>query len=337
MTNILVLGGTAWLGREVARQAIAAGHRVSCLARGNGGIADGAELVRADRDRPDAYAEVADRQWDLVIDVSRQPGQVRAAAAALGGTLGESGRWVFVSTGSVYVAGAEHHHGDESDPVRQPTTAEVATAETYGEGKVAGEQALVELLGADRVSIARAGLIAGPGDGSDRFGYWPAAFARAAADGQAPVLVPDILDQPIQLIDVRDIAGWLLQAGLAGNAGTFDIVGIPSTVGEMLAIARDAAGHTGEIVTVTPEWLTAQQVQNWSGPRSLPLWLPDGHELSVSRPASAAVAAGLSRRPIVEMVADVLADEQQRGLDRDRSAGLTWTQERELIDQALSH
>ncbi len=336
MTNTLVLGGTAWLGREVARQAIAAGHRVSCLARGNGGIIDGAELVLADRDRPDAYAEVADRRWDLVIDVSRQPGQVRAAAAALGSTLGESGRWVFVSTGSVYLAGAEHHHGDESDPVRPPTTAEVATAESYGEGKVACEQALVEVLGADRVSIARAGLIAGPGDGSDRFGYWPAAFARAAADGQAPVLVPDIGDQPIQLIDVRDTAGWLLHAGLDGHAGIFDIVGIPSTVGDVLAIARAAAGHTGETVTVSPEWLTAHQVRNWSGPTSLPLWLPDGHELSVSRPASAAVAAGLSRRPMVEMVADVLADEQHRGLDRDRAAGLSRSEEHALIDRAKS-
>ncbi|MGI8415772.1 MAG: NAD-dependent epimerase/dehydratase family protein [Nakamurella sp.] len=322
MAAILILGGTAWLGREVAVQGIAAGHAVTCLARGTAETASGAELVKADRGEPDAYAGVAGRTWDVVVEVSRQPGQVREAMAALAPSLGAAGHWVFVSTGSVYSDGAEHHSGTEEDPIKEPLTENVADPEHYGEGKVACERAVVDALGADRATVARVGLIAGPGDGSDRFGYWPAAFGRAVDDG-APVLVPDIHDQSVQVIDVRDLAGWLLRAGVDRCAGTFDVVGIASTVGELLGAAKTAARFTGEVVAGDPEWLIGQQVGYWAGPRSLPLWLRAGHELSVPRTAAKAVAAGLNRRPYAELATDVMADECDRGVDRGRRAGLT--------------
>lgn len=131
---------------------------------------------------------------------------------------------------------------------------------------MACERAVVDALGADRATIARVGLIAGPGDGSDRFGYWPAAFGRAVDDG-APVLVSDVPDQSVQVIDVRDLAGWLLRAGVDRCAGTFDVVGIASTVGQLLGAAKTAARFTGEVVAVDPEWLIGQQVGYWAGPR----------------------------------------------------------------------
>lgn len=331
MANILILGGTAWLSREVAAQAVAAGHEVTCLARGTTDPAPGSRLVRADRDLPGAYDGVAGERWDLIVDVSRQPGQVRSAATALRPALGDHGHWVFVSTGSVYLPDAARLAGNEDDPVKDPLDGDEATGETYGEGKVACELALLEILGDDRVTIARAGLIGGPGDGSDRFGYWPTAFARAVADDQGPVLVPDVPDLPAQVIDVRDLAAWLLQAGLARTAGVFDTVGIPTTVGEVLRTCREIAGHTGNVVGRDPGWLTEHEVGYWSGPKSLPLWLPDDHELAVPRSGGKAAAAGLTRRPLTDMIADVQADETARGLDRDRTAGLTRAEELELI------
>jgi 2'-hydroxyisoflavone reductase len=100
--RILVLGGTAWLGRTIARTAVDAGHDVTCLARGSTGSApDGVRFVTADRDEPGAYDEVASERWDGVIDVARQPGQVKCAVAALAAA---TSRWIFVSTGNVYAS-----------------------------------------------------------------------------------------------------------------------------------------------------------------------------------------------------------------------------------------
>lgn len=332
MTQILVLGGTAWLGREVARRAVADGHAVTCLARGRAGdFPPGVTPVTADRDTPDAYAAVADGPWDVVIDVSWQPGQVRDAMAAVGPALADDGHWVYVSSGSVYVDRSEDLAGDESDPVQPPIDSDVAGAEDYSGAKVACEQA-VRTLGEPRVCLARVGLIGGPGDASDRLGHWPAAFARAADDGQAAVLVPDVPDAVVQVIDVRDLAAFLLLAGRQRVAGPVDVVGAPTTFGAVVTGAREVAGHTGPVVPAAPGWLVEQGVGHWAGPRSLTLWLPEGHALSVPRPARAAVAAGLQRRSLADTLTDVLADERARGLERERRSGLTRAEEVLLLE-----
>lgn len=331
MTNILVLGGTAWLGREVARQAVQDGHAVTCLARGEAGDPPaGVEWVQADRDAPDAYAALTDRVWDVVLDVSWQPGQVRGAVAALGPALAHDGHWVYVSSGSVYSGRREDLVGDESDPAHPPLEGDTATAEDYSGAKVACEQA-VRTLGEARVCLARVGLIGGPGDGSDRLGYWPAAFARAADGGQAPVLVPDAPGSSVQVIDVRDLAAFLLLAGRQRVAGPVDVVGELTTLGEVIAAARGVAGHTGAVVPADPAWLADQGVGHWSGSRSLTLWLPQDHALSVPRPARVAVAAGMRRRPLTDTLDDVLVDERSRGLDRERRSGLIRDEERALL------
>ncbi len=206
--RMLVLGGTAWLGAALARTAVAVGDEVTCLARGaSGDVPDGVAWVRADRDAPGAY-DALTGEWDLVLDVARQPGQVRSAVAAL---ADRAAHWVFVSSGNVY---ADHRQvgTDEEAPLLPALEGDVMTSmDVYGEAKVACEQHVLQGCG-ERALLARVGLIGGPGDSFDRSGYWPWRFAHPAADDGA-VLVPDAPAHATQMIDVRDLATWLLAAG----------------------------------------------------------------------------------------------------------------------------
>lgn len=331
--RLLILGGTAWLGREVAATALREGHEVTCLARGTAGpVADGARLVIADRDDPAAYDAVAGEQWDAVVDVAWHPGHVRRSVGALASGVGHH---VFVSSCSVY---AEHSvaGADESADVLPALADDVmATMETYGEAKVACERAVVEGVGPDRAAVLRAGLIAGFGDDSGRTGYWPMRFAHPASDDGA-VLVPDAPDLGMQLIDVRDLAAWIVELAAGGVAGIFNATGPSQPLVDVLAAAQQAAGHDGELVGVGQEWLTTSEVGPWAGPMSLPLWLPLPEYAGFgTRDTTAAVAAGLRTRPLVDTFAAALEWEEREGIGRRRGAGLTDDDERRLLSAAL--
>ena len=326
--RILVLGGTAWLGGAVAQAALDRGHAVTALARGeSGAVPPGTELVRADRGRPDAYAGVAESDWDGVVDVSRQPGHVRSALAALGQ---RAGHWAFVSSCSVYAA-HDTPGADESAAVLPALVGDEATPETYGEGKVACEEAVLSAVGTDRALVARAGLIAGPGDPTDRTGYWPLRFAHPSTDDGA-VLVPDSRGIGTQAVDVRDLAAWLVTSAERGTAGVMNACGPVVPLEEHLATARRVAGHDGPVVAASPAWLAAQGVQEWAGERSLPLWInTPGWEGFGARDTSRARASGLSTRPLAETLVDTLAWEMQSGPGRPRRAGLSPADERTLL------
>ncbi|GAB3155958.1 SDR family oxidoreductase [Microbacterium neimengense] len=319
--KLLVLGGTAWLGRTTAASAIAAGHDVTCAARGTD-VPDGARHVRLDRDIADGLAPLLDARWDAVIDVSRQPGQVRRATRRL-----RTDRYVFVSTCNVYASQADIGAA-ESAALLEPLDADVMTdPEDYGRAKVACEDAVREVFGTDRSAIVRPGLIGGPGDPTGRSTYWPRRFA-APSNPEGVVLAPDAPGLPTALIDVRDLADWLVQLAEGTGSGAFNAQGEPHPFPAHLEAAKAAAGHRGEIFSAAEEWLASQAVNEWVGPRSLPLWLRDTDWYGMNaRSTQRAVAAGLERRPLESTLADVLGGPVVSG------AGLTDEEERELLAQ----
>jgi nucleoside-diphosphate-sugar epimerase len=253
-----------------------------------------------------------------VVDVSRHPGQVRRAVAAL---KGGAAHWTFVSTVSVY---ADNHTPGQragTAPLRVPTAPEIerSTEETYGAAKVACEQA----VGTDAF-ICRAGLIVGPEDPTGRFTYWPARLARGGE-----VLVPAAPDDAVQLIDVRDVAAWIVHAAQAGLNGVFDTIGPPCRRGEFLAQCAQAVGADCGFIWADRAFLEANDVKRWAGPRSLPLWLPLP-EFSgfLTRDTSPAIAAGLTLRPLAETARDTLRWVRAAG---GPISGLTAEEERAVL------
>lgn len=293
--HVLVLGGTAFVGRAVVAEARACGHGVSLFNRGitNPNLFPETEKLRGDRTSD--LSALAHRTWDAVIDVAAyHPDVVRRSVAMLSQSVG---RYVFVSTLSVY---ADHSTSDgqrEGAPLLD-VDAVTDPSELYGTRKAACERVVVEALGS-RATVARAGLIVGPHDRTNRFVYWP---RRMAAGGR--VLAPGSPEDPLQFIDVRDLARWLLRAALADLPGTFNVTGQPIPFGRLL----DACRVPG--VAVEPVWIPSKQLLEagldpWMG---VPLWIgARGWEAANAVDTARAVDAGLSHRPLVDTVEGALA------------------------------
>jgi 2'-hydroxyisoflavone reductase len=276
--RLLVLGGTKFLGRHAVAHALADGHEVTTFTRGrtNPELFPDAEHLTGDRDG--GLDALRGREWDGVIDTSGYvPRVVRQSAELLRDAVR---RYVFVSTISVYA---------EPEELEDPATEDVQ--QHYGALKRACEQVVDEVYG-ERSARVRAGLIIGPYDPTDRFTYWP---RRLAAAGE--VLAPGDPGQPLQLIDARDLAAWLVRLALDGPGGTFDATGEQTTFGEVLERLRGDA----RLVWVQEQQVLDAGVQPWM---ELPLWLPrDAWEL-MERDISAARTAGLTFRPLEETARD---------------------------------
>lgn len=297
--RLLVLGGSVFLSRAAAVEAVRRGHEVTCANRGlTGSVPEGAAFVRFDR----ADAVPADlRGFDAVIDVGRHPSRVQRAVEAL-----PDAHWMFVSSVSVYADESTPGQGADAatlDPRYDDVDLRVEPS-AYGPMKVACEQLVRD--GAASASVVRPGLIVGPGDPTGRFTYWPVRLARAA---QAPVvLAPGRPDDIVQVIDVRDLAAWLVDLAEQRRAGTLDAVGPPRSLASLLDAVAAGCEARAEWAWVPQEFLRAQQVEPWAGPRSLPLWVPRP-ELAglLAHDAAPALAAGLRPRPLAETARDTLA------------------------------
>jgi len=327
--RLLVLGGTVFLSKAVAADAVRRGHTVVCAARGtSGAVPAGAELVRVDRDGgAAAFGPLGGAEFDAVVDVATMdPGWVRDALRAVGA---RAGHWTFVSSMSVYADHGTPGQDASSARLLPPVHERPAepTPDAYGGAKVASEQAVAELFEGPAF-LVRPGLIVGDGDPSDRFGYWPARLSRGGA-----VLVPEPLDAPVQLVDVADLAQWIVDAAQRRLAGVFDAVCRPVPLSDVLAgITAGVGAPAPELVPASPSWLAEHEVRPWSGPRSLPLWAPgEDYAGFMAHDVSASLAAGLRTRPLEDTAAAALEHELRLGLDRERKAGLSAAEEAELL------
>jgi nucleoside-diphosphate-sugar epimerase len=319
--RILIMGGTAFVGRHIAQAAIDAGHDVSLFHRGQTGAGLFPQATHLRGDRDEDLSALALSRWDATIDVCAYfPRQVRALAGALDG---RGGRYVFISSVSAYSPHVPWNY-PESAPLAEVTDpdATAVTNENYGGLKVACELASAELFGPD-TCIIRPTYVIGPYDRSYRFTWWVDRLARGGR-----VLAPGHPDDPIQLIDARDQGSWIVSLLERSITGTFHAVNPapPFGFGQMLAeIAAEVAPTGTDLVWLDSEFLVDQGVDGMA----LPLWAEgdsEGVNLSAASPA-AAFAAGLAPRPLRQTVADIRAAEPVParpgvGLPPDREAEL---------------
>ena len=295
--RLLVLGGTHHVGRAVVETAVARGDDVTTLNRGlTGRQPPGARALHADRTDPAALAgALGGESWDAVIDTWSGAPRVVADAAAL--LAGRAGYYGYVSSESVYrsfsVPGA-----DESAPVVDANPASDDSGD-YQAAKRGGELAAVAAFG-DRALVARAGLILGPYEIVGRMPWW---LRRLERGGE--VLAPGPPDQPLQYIDCRDLAAWMLSAADRGLGGTFNTVSRRghATMASLLEAAREVTGSRATLVWVSPEVIEAAGIEPWI---ELPVWVPpSGEYVGIhDSDVSAAYAAGLTCRPVSQTVAD---------------------------------
>lgn len=323
--RLLVLGGTQFLSRAVAADAALRGHDVVCASRGRSGtVAPGATLVRWDRDEDAPEELLAAGPYDAVVDVARQPSHVRRALAALADVRTDPPRpaphWVFVSTVSVYADDADPA-GPGAGRLKEPIAADVDPAtdpEAYGGLKVACERLVLDA--APSAVVVRPGLIVGPGDPSGRFAHW----GRRAGD-TGELVGPGDPTSLVQVIDVRDLAAWIVTLAEHRTTGTFDAVGPAMPFAELIReVAPDAS------VTWLPDaFLEAEGVEPWTGPDSIPVWLPrPAYDGMLAHDARPALDAGLVVRPVAETARDTRSwlesDPGARigGITREREADL---------------
>ena len=315
--RILVLGGTRFLGPHVVAAALARGHEVTVFNRGTAGTAPvGVTALVGDRDGDLRALETGD--WDAVVDTCGfVPRLVEESARLLAPRIGT---YVFVSSASVYAATSGPVTEDAAkETTDDPTSEDVQAA--YGALKLLCEQA-ADAATDGRCCAVRAGLIVGPDDPTGRFTYWPHRVARGG-----PVLVFDTPERVVQVIDVRDLAAWIVGACEQGLTGPYNVTGrTPAlTLGELVETARSVSGSDASPVWVDSAFLVEQGVGEWM---ELPLWIdpstpvrPVFTDLATTR----AVATGLTWRPLAETLRGTLeraATVPGVGLAPEREAAL---------------
>src|SRR4051795_13001103 len=262
--DLLVLGGTHFVGRAVVEDALARGWAVTTLSRGRSPAPAGAEALVGDRTRSDGLAALAGRRWDAVVDTwSGAPRVVRASAALLANA---AGAYLYVSSRSVYAWPLAIGANEDAPAVAADPDAD---ATDYAADKRGAELAVDAAFGARRIH-ARAGTILGPHEDVGRLPWWLLRMHRGGA-----VLAPGTPEQPLQVIDARDLARWLLDAWRDGHRGVFNVVSRSghATMGSLLEACRAVTGSRAELVWVPAAEVLAAGIEPWT---ELPIWMAPG-------------------------------------------------------------
>jgi len=310
--QLLVLGGTTFLGRAIVEAALARGHETTIFTRGQTNPDLFPEAAHLVGDRTADLSALEGRRWETVVDTSGYVPHVVRRSAELLSPAAE--HYTFVSSISAYAEFSEVVH--EESPLAeladgQPADELMADYANYGALKALCEREVVEAF-AGRALAVRAGLIVGPHDGTGRFTYWPHRLARGGA-----VLAPGPPERPVQFIDVRDLAGWIVDASEQRLTGAFNATSEPYAFADVVAGA--------DATWVDDAFLLEREVGEWM---ELPLWISDSpgqerfHEVDTTK----AHAAGLRHRPLAETMAATLAEAET--VD---GVGLTPEREAELL------
>lgn len=317
--RILVIGGSRFVGRYTVEAALARGHEVTVFNRGKSGPGLHPQVEEIHGDRDGGMEVLRGRAWDAVVDTCGYvPRVVKQSADVLADAVKQ---YVFISTLSVYADFAPNT--DESytlATVDDPTSENVN--EHYGALKALSEQVLDEAM-PGRVLHVRAGLIVGPNDYTGRFTYW---VRRAQKGGD--IVVPNNQYTPLQLIDVRDLAAWVIDKIEDGTTGAFNVTGPaqPLTFTQMINVLRDTVDPSLNFTWVDEEFLLANEVKPFA---DLPLWIETNDHGFMMRRIDKALAAGLRLRPLSETIRDTAAWLNSPDWQADTAPKAGWSSEEE--------
>ena len=334
--KLLIIGGTRFLGRHFVAAALERGHEVTLFNRGTQSSAlPGVESIRGDRNKD--LGKLQDRRWDAVVDTCGYlPRAVKEAAEVLADSVE---RYVFISSQSAYadvsvrgvdetfpLAGLTDEQLDEAYSI--DTSGQPSYGKLYGGLKALCERAAEQAM-PNRVLIVRPGLIVGPYDYTDRFTYW---VVRVARGGE--VLAPGRPERPVQFIDARDLAEWVVALMERRATGIYNANRSPDTLTmrNVLDECKLVSNSDAAFTWVSEAFLQQEQVMAWS---QMPLWLPeqDAPQLRgfMFVNCDKAMAAGLRIRPLSDTIADTLGWVRNGLQDQPLKAGIDPEREQTLL------
>ena len=322
--NILVIGGTRFVGRHLVEAARAKGHTISLFNRGHqADVFPELSLIQGDRNKKEDLAKLQGQSWDAVIDTCAYvPRQVRELLERIAFS---TKHYTLISSISVY---ANQSLAFQDETAELASLADVSTeeinGETYGGLKVLCEQVAEQLM-PNRNLIPRLGLVVGPFDPTDRFTYWPYRVARGSE-----VLAPDRPEKPVQFIDARDLAKWTIASIEANRLGSYNLVTSPDQIsfGSLLECCKEVSQSDARVCWLDEAFLAQEGLVPWM---DLPLWIPGVEENFLRISNQKALEAGLCFHSLKDTVKDTLLWLESRGAEYQWKAGISFEKEQQVL------